>query len=110
MEIDLEPAADITAPSKSFRPAAIFLGLGVFLLGSILLGADLAATETSRLLAYTGSLLALLGVALVGGALVMAPSDYWLDPDIEFEGPRRYLVVTLSVLSLLFAVVAMFSG
>ena len=110
IEINLQPAADIEAPSKSLRPAAIFLGLGVFLGGSLLLGAALAAAGTSRLMAYTGALLMLLGVALVGGALVMAPSDYWLDPNIELEGPRRYLVVTASVLALLFAVVAMFSG
>jgi hypothetical protein len=110
VEIDLRPAADIEAPSKSLRPAATFLGLGVFLGGSVLLGAALAAAGISRLLAYTGSLLMLLGVALVGGALVVAPSDHWLDPDVESEGPRRYLVVTASVLALLFAVVAMFSG
>jgi len=110
MEIDLGPAADIEAPSESLRPTAIFLGLGVFLLGAIILGAALADTQPSRFLAFTGALLVILGVSLVGGALVMAPSDYWLDPDIEFEGPERYLVVAVSVLSLLFAAVAMFAG
>ena len=110
MELDLRPAADIEPLSKSLRPAAIFLGLGVFLLGAIVLGAALAADGTSRLLAYTGTLLMLLGVSLIGGALVMDPSDFWLDPEIELEGPGRYLVVALSVLCLLFAAVAMFAG
>lgn len=86
MEIDLRPAADIEAPSKSLRPAATFLGLGVFLGGSVLLGAALAAAGISRLLAYTGSLLMLLGVALVGGALVVAPSDHCSIPTSSPRG------------------------
>lgn len=110
MEIDLRPASDLGPPSEYCRPAAIFLGLCVFLVGVIVLGAALAAGQSRFLLAYTGSLLAVLGVSIVGGALVMAPSEHWLDPDIEFDGPQRYLVTAVSVLFLLFAVVALVAG
>jgi hypothetical protein len=101
----------VTLPGPYLRPAAIFLGLGVFLLGALVLGAALATIRPPRVYVYSGPLLLALGVALVGGALVMDPSEYWLDPDVEFRGWRRVVVVAVSVgFVVLAGVVALFGG
>ncbi len=84
------------------RPLSIWLGLTVFLAGAITLGAALAAGTDPIL----GPLLLLLGVSLVGGGFTMTPSDFFLDPETEFVGPRRYFVAGVSVLFVLLAAVA----
>jgi hypothetical protein len=102
---------DVALLSRYLRPAAIFLGLGVFLLGSLVLGAALAISRPPQTYAYGGPLLLLLGVSLIGGGFVMEPSEYWIDPEIEFAGPWRYFVAGVSVLFLvLVAIVALFGA
>ena len=97
--------------TRYLRPGAIFLGLGVLLLGAIVLGASLTVSQPPRMYVYSGPILVLLGVSLVGGGLVMEPSEYWLDPEIEFVGWQRNFVAGISVAFLLFAgLVALFGG
>lgn len=103
--------ADIGPLSRALRPVAVFLGLAAFLVGAVVLGAALAADHSARLTLYTGPMLMLLGVSLVGGALVMEPSEYWLDPEVEITGLPRYFVVGVSGLFVLVvAVVALVGG
>lgn len=87
------------------------LGLGTFLLGAIVLGSALAATRPGRVQLYTGPLLVLLGVSLVGGGFDTSPSDHWLHPEVEFAGTPRYVVGGVSALCLtVAALVALFGG
>ena len=82
------------------RPVAIWLGLVTFLAGAIGLGAALAGGAEP----FTGPLLLLLGVALVGGGFGMTPTTNALDPDLEFDRARRSFVVAVSALFLVLAV------
>jgi hypothetical protein len=84
------------------RPLAIWLGLTVFMAGSIALGAALAEGVDS----VVGPLLMILGVSLVGGGFTMAPTDSFLDPDIEFTDEQWYFVAAVSVLFLLIAAIS----
>jgi hypothetical protein len=90
------------SPRDLLRPLAIWLGLTVFLAGSIVLGAALAEGADS----VVGPLLMLLGVSLVGGGFTITPSDFFLDPEIEFAGTQWYFVVGVSLLFLLIAAVS----
>ncbi|MFT4921911.1 MAG: hypothetical protein ACI8XM_001119 [Haloarculaceae archaeon] len=92
------------------RPLAICFGLGVFFVGSIVLGSALAATQPSRLQSYLGPLLLLLGVSLIGGGFVMEPTEYWLDPEVSFDGPHLYFVAGSSGLFLVLAGLVTFFG
>jgi hypothetical protein len=104
MEIQLEEHSEALEPLQRYlRPSAIFLGLGTFLLGAIVLGSALAAARPAHVELYLGPLVLLLGVGLVGGAFLMEPSDHWLDPEVAFEGLRRYFVATVSTASVLLA-------
>jgi hypothetical protein len=101
----------VELPLRYLRPGSIFLGLGTFLLGSIVLGAALGTSHPPRAYVYSGSILLALGVSLVGGALVVVPSEHWLDPEVEFTGWQRHLVTATSVLCLALAgLAALFGG
>ena len=103
--VDLEPL------SRYLRPTAIFLGLSLFLVGSLVLGAALAIEQLPQVYRYGGPILLLIGVSLVGGGFVMESSEYWLDPEIEFASPWRYFVAGVSVLFLVLAgIVALLGG
>jgi hypothetical protein len=111
MELRETGPGAIDLPVPYLRPAAIFLGLGVFLFGALVLGAALTTPRPPRVYVYSGPLLLALGVSLVGGALVMDPSGYWLDPDVEFRGWQRGVVVVASAgFVVLASVVALFGG
>lgn len=111
MELHQSELTDVEPLSRYLRPAAIFLGLGVFLLGSLVLGAALAIDRLPQMYLYGGSILLLLGVSLIGGGFVMEASEFWLDPEIEFAGPWRYFVAGVSALFLaLAALLALFGG
>ena len=106
MELDLDAGFERPEPLRTvLRPLAIWLGLAVFFLGSIALGAALAA-QSGTVRAFVGPMLLVLGVALVGGGFTMEPTPLVLDPDIEFTGREWYGLVCISVLFLLVAVVA----
>ena len=101
MELDIEGSFD--RPSRLpavLRPLGIWLGLGAFLAGSILLGGALAAPGAEP---FAGPLLLVLGVALVGGAFAMEPTGLQLDPEIEFTGSERYLAVGVAALFVILA-------
>jgi hypothetical protein len=89
--------------ADSLRPLAIWLGLGTFFLGAILLGASLARESAD---AVVGPMFLLLGVSLVGGGFLMDPTEFFLDPEIEFTGREWYVVAGASVLLLALAVIA----
>ena len=111
MQVHLKLGDGLDGPLRYLRPAAIFAGLAVFLLGALVLGAALASTPAPRVYLSGGPILLLLGVALVGGGLVMEPSEYWLDPEVEFTGLQRQFVAGASALFLCVAgLVALFGG
>ncbi len=87
----LRDLADITL----VRPAAIWLGLGSFFVGSILFGDALAGTGA---IPHAGPLLMLLGVALVGGGFTMEPTDFEYDPGLTFSGMEWYVITGVSAL------------
>ena len=89
--------------ADGLRPLAIWLGLGTFFLGALALGATLAQGAAG---AFTGPMLLLLGVSLVGGGFLMEPTEFALDPEVEFSGREWYVVAGASVLLLVPAVVA----
>jgi heme A synthase len=97
------PGRGDLVPSRYLRPGALFFGLGLFLFGALVGGATLTTPRPPRVYVYAGPLALALGVALVGGALVMMPSDHWLDPDVEFEGWQRGVVVAASAVAVVFA-------
>jgi hypothetical protein len=108
MEPGLDVPFDRPDPLREcLRPAAIWLGLAAFFVGALALGATLAARQSGAARAFTGPVLLLLGVALVGGGFTMSPTEFRLDPDIEFDGRRRYLVAGSSALLLAVAAGAM---
>jgi hypothetical protein len=84
---------------RYLRPAAIWLGLGTFFAGALFLGATLAAPAGSAEI-FTGPMLLLLGVSLIGGGFTMDVTDFLLDPKIEFEGRHRIFVAGISLLFL----------
>jgi hypothetical protein len=94
-------------PLTLVRPAAIWLGLAVFLFGSILFGNALTGTGTQP---FEGPLFMLLGVALVGGGFTMDASEFEYDPEIEFSGLEYYVVAGLSALFLLVAIAVLVLG
>jgi len=96
--------------SRALRPFGVFLGLAVFLLGAVVLGDALATDAPAVVARYTGPMLMALGVSLVGGAFVMEPTSYWLDPEIEFDGPKRYFVAGVSALFVLVVAVVALLG
>ena len=104
LELDV-PFDRPDSPRDLFRPLAIWFGLAVFLLGAVTLGAALA-DQSGAVEAFTGPMLLVLGVALVGGGFLMEQSDFFLDPEIEFEGREWYLVVGTSLCLLAFAIAA----
>ena len=100
MELGLEALVDRPDSLRPrLRPVAIWLGLVTFLAGAIRLGATLAGGTDP----FTGPVLLLLGVALVGGGFAMNPTTHALDPDVEFDRARRHFVVGVSALFLLLA-------
>ncbi|MFB6233092.1 MAG: hypothetical protein ABEH61_02420 [Haloarculaceae archaeon] len=105
-----DPRADLEPLSRTLRPVAVYLGLAAFLIGSVVLGTALAADQPARVTVYTGPMLLLLGVSLVGGALVMEPSEFWLDPDIEFTGLPRYVATGVSSLFVLVVAAVALTG
>jgi hypothetical protein len=94
---------DRIEPPRHLRTAAIFAGLGTFLLGAIVLGSALAVEQPGRIQTYVGPMLLLLGVSLIGGGFVMRRSDHWLDPELTFEGGRRYFVAGTALVSVVLA-------
>lgn len=86
------------------RPLAIWLGLGTFFVGAIVLGGRLA--ESGMAEAFTGPMLLLLGVALVGGGFLIEPTGFFLDPEVEFAGRVWYVVAGATVFLLVLAIVA----
>lgn len=75
------------------RPAAIWLGLGSFLLGSIFLGAALAGAGA---ITAEGPLFMLLGVALIGGGFTMKPTGFEYDAGLVFSGMKKYAITGIS--------------
>ncbi len=105
--MELTPDGTLSRPEGSpqlLRPAAIWLGLGSFLVGSLFLGVTLAAENTTP---FAGPILLLLGVALIGGGFTMETAPSRLDPDIEFEGLRWYFVAGISTLFLCLSAVVL---
>lgn len=102
MDLALDDPGTRIEPSGLVRPAAIWVGLGTFLLGSILFGDTLARAGTQP---FEGPVLMLLGVALVGGGFTMDRSEMVYDPEIEFSGLEYYAVAGVSTLLLVVAAV-----
>jgi hypothetical protein len=84
---------------RYLRPAAVWLGLASFFVGSLFLGATLAPPEESAE-PLAGPVLLSVGVGLVGGAFTTDATDVALDPDVEFEGVGRYFAAGISVVFL----------
>jgi hypothetical protein len=105
MEPEIDGSFDRPTPlSAVLRPLGLWLGLGSFLAGAILLGGALDAPGAEP---FAGPLLLLLGVALVGGVFAMEPTGYRPDPEIEFTAPRRYLAVGVAALFVVLAAVVL---
>jgi len=92
--------------SALLRPATIWAGLALFFAGTLVLGATLAA-ESGGTDPFSGPILLLLGVSLIGAGFAMEPADRFLDPDVRFEGTRRYFAAGVSLLFGLLAVAAL---
>jgi hypothetical protein len=75
------------------RPAAIWLGLSSFLIGSIFLGGALAGAGA---VTAEGPLFMLLGVALIGGGFTMKPTGFEYDAGLEFSGMKQYAMTAIS--------------
>jgi hypothetical protein len=88
---------------ESLRPLAIWLGLGTFFVGALALGAALA-DQSGATEAFAGPMFLLLGVALVGGGFLMDTTDFFLDPEVEFDGREWYVVAGASLFLLVLAV------
>jgi hypothetical protein len=67
--------------------------------GTLALGATLA-TPGGEAEPFLGPLFLLLGVSLIGGGFTMDATEFFLDPEIEFSGTRRYFVAGVSLLFL----------
>jgi hypothetical protein len=101
---EFDPSIERPDPLRTaLRPFAIWLGMVSFLVGAIVFGATLA-DQSGQVEAFTGPMLLLLGVSLVGGGFLMEATDLFLDPEIEFSGREWYVVAGASVLLLTLAV------
>jgi len=92
--------------SALLRPATIWSGLASFFAGALVLGGTLA-DQSGGADPFTGPILLLFGVSLVGGGFAMEPVDQFLDPDVAFEGTGRYFAAGVSLLFGLLAVAAL---
>lgn len=107
MDYALDESLDDIADAAVARPVAIWLGLVGFFLGSVLFGNALASAGTRP---FGGPLLMLLGVALVGGGFTMAPTGLAFDPDIEFSGLARSVIVGCSSLFVVLAALVLIAS
>jgi len=99
MGLGFDASLDRPEPLRELlRPVAIWLGIASFFAGTIATGATLAAGGTGTL---TGPLLLFLGVSLIGGGFLMEPTEFLLDPELEFSGREWYFVAAVSVLFVL---------